>query len=224
MKKRFTLIELLVVIAIIAILASMLLPALKNVQETAKMINCANNMKNIGLGVINYTTDFQNYFPPTWYTGVGDNHDTWEAQIATYLNIPYDISSKQTTVFLCPSDRISGTNFPNQPPCSYTISAGTASANQDGPSWTAGSTTTNRVRYPEKCPLICELWSIFHRLWVGSNNNVCAGSYLNLTVGQHREHGGSNFIFCDNHFDFISPGFHAYNNKIKYYDWRVAGE
>ncbi|OGV48695.1 MAG: hypothetical protein A2017_04285 [Lentisphaerae bacterium GWF2_44_16] len=63
MKKLFTLIELLIVISIIAILAALLLPALKNSINMAKEIKCKGNLKQLGLCTSNYADDYKGFAP-----------------------------------------------------------------------------------------------------------------------------------------------------------------
>ena len=62
-ENKFTLIELLVVIAIISILASMLLPALKNARETAQVASCLSKQKQLGLAFQMYANDYNGFWP-----------------------------------------------------------------------------------------------------------------------------------------------------------------
>jgi len=108
-KKGFTLIELLVVIAIIAILAAILFPVFARARENARRTSCLSNLKQIGLGVLQYVQDYDEFYPKSIQlnstavniSGLANLNFSGTPAWTWYQMIyPY---TKSTQVFLCPS-------------------------------------------------------------------------------------------------------------------------
>ncbi|MFA6930232.1 MAG: type II secretion system protein [Lentisphaeria bacterium] len=99
-KHRFTLIELLVVIAIIAILASMLLPALQQARNKARSITCVSNLKQIGLAVDLYADDYNGFYQVSGTVVIdGTAQFAWTTVLGKLKYLP----ENQFNLLRCPS-------------------------------------------------------------------------------------------------------------------------
>jgi prepilin-type N-terminal cleavage/methylation domain-containing protein/prepilin-type processing-associated H-X9-DG protein len=108
-KQAFTLIELLVVIAIIAILAAILFPVFARARENARRASCMSNLKQIGLGIMQYTQDYDEKFP-NWATNIPYNAANpqpygWADTLQPYV--------KSIQIFQCPSEPAGPNSIPN---------------------------------------------------------------------------------------------------------------
>ena len=100
----FTLIELLVVIAIIAILAAILFPVFARARENARRSSCASNLKQIGLGMLQYTQDYDEQYPYVWRTISSQKlpYNKYNSTIFTWADATYPYV-KSIQLLQCPS-------------------------------------------------------------------------------------------------------------------------
>ncbi len=118
----FTLIELLVVIAIIAILAAILFPVFAQAREKARGITCVSNEKQMGLGILMYVQDYDEFYPMSQYGGgsTGTPQVDWYGAIWPYIKNGDHYSSGGYTqawgssgIYRCPDfiDPTQGENY-----------------------------------------------------------------------------------------------------------------
>ncbi len=210
--KAFTLIEILVVLGILVLLAAILFPTMARVRENGRSASCTSNLRQIGMGLMQYAEDYNGYHPiagsvVAWdATDPGTGNNGWMQQMQSYI--------KSQQVFHCPSDGNS--------PYSYFLSARVAYL--DAGEFAA--VNTKQIQYPSAFVVAGDTFSKppgtvppaepdkFDSQDADKDDysQNCVGGETNGTpaMAWDRHNGGQNIAFADGHI----KRFRAYDPQL----------
>jgi len=213
----FTIIELLVVVSIIAILAALLLPAINMARSAARKIQCANNIRQVGLAINAYADDWEGIYPPARQRLPGGTQVHWFELTAPYLEVGAggtggvathrgdDAFDRKNVVVGCPDFRKTRDWRP-----SYGINERMYLPASDARSALDNSGAKalfprSRVSHHSTRPLAAGVdgWSI----------GVKNGPYHSFARDDSRHGGQVNVLFCDGHVEAMS------NDRLAEHCW-----
>jgi prepilin-type N-terminal cleavage/methylation domain-containing protein/prepilin-type processing-associated H-X9-DG protein len=237
----FTLVELLVVVAIISLLVSILLPSLGQAKEQAKIVACMTNLRGLGLGFAQYSSENDDWYPAG--SGWGGDPPTWDHSLINYYE------NKQ--LLHCLDDNLERVYGSSDSalcyPRSYAINT---SVSWMGPSeygdnysppyggntkfpWPGWAHKTLEVVLPSETILVGEQWESWYYgsaptagrynryegsgIFCSGYSWICRGA----TSDVHRDGDVANYLFCDGHADLIPE---SEPNLITndYYYWKLV--
>ncbi len=196
----FTIWELLLVLVTIAVIAAILFPGFCSNPQKARQVSCASNMKQLGLGIMQYAQDNDEQMPDI--AAAPGSKNTWRSAIFPYV--------KSTQLYQCPSRDDKGT-APDGFPRSYAAnSAGIVyrGKNDRGNGAFAGPSSlpvnTDHIPYPISLIMFCEI-SRSNQPDFNIDNLAAFNPGSRTLWAGHLQEGYSNYLFADGHAKTLRP-------------------
>lgn len=187
-RRRFTLIELLVTVAVIAMLAALLLPALKSAKEMGRRTACQNKLKQMGICLQMYAGDFQGFLPAGQAAG-----NTWDEMLMPYLENRFYSS---------------GTSYITQPHFHCPSSSGWASQPTKPERWLGLALNGYIAKYFTSASTLSGHKPVVNVSWIVHPANLYTMGELELTDGEKNEYGTYNtfstYIIPDSSINLMS--------------------
>lgn len=203
--RGFSLVELLMVIAVVAVLAAILFPVYRGVQQKAESSKCATNMRSIGAAFLAYSADHGGYLPaarlhPGADSSLGRQNQNghWETELAEYVGFnirKVALDDGNVSLMICPGGRTG-------------MNANTANREMDnepgdnlsGPG--DYQTPLALVPDPTNTVLLGDSDNYHHGVWKGMTSSEESGEYQSGDPIRHD--GKANYLFVDGHVELLN--------------------